>query len=431
MQNKNEHELPPHNAASVIKYGLLILLVLVALLVWAAFNPLETSVVAPGKVSAGVYKKTVQNQYGGTIEKIYVNNGDNVNKGDLLIKLDDVEIKAQLATAKAKYQETIALVARLEAQKEQKQKIDFPQELTNDNVRRTELKIFAVTNKKNNKEKEITKNRISELQNQISSLESKIKSKKQNLEVISKELAEQKELFKEQLVSNEQIRKLEKTYNSLNGEISSNSFDIAKLKEQIAEAKNQQLLQEKKFQQDILGKYAKAKSDEADLKSKIIAYEDKLSKTNIKAPISGTVVGLNIHTVGGVIKPGEEILSIVPKNEHLIVEGKIQTKDIDKVHVGLKAKLKFPAFNVTQLDIVPGKVIYVSADSFTEKRNNNSYYIVKIEVTDEGKKELQSKSIVLLPGMPAEAMINIGQRTFLDYIIKPFRDMLGRSFNEE
>jgi len=431
MQKNNEHELPPHDTTAVIKYGLLILVVLVALLVWAAFNPLETSVVAPGKVSAGIYKKTVQNQYGGTIKKIYVNNGDSVNKGDLLIKLDDVEIKSQLAIAKAKYQETIALVARLEAQKEAKQKIDFPRELKNENVRYTQLKIFSVTNKSNNREKEITKNRISELQNQISSLESMVESKKKNLQAISKELVEQEELFKERLVSNEQIRKLQKTYNSLKGEILSNSFDTAKLKEQIAEAKNQQLLREKKFQQEILEKYAKAKSDEADLKSKIIAYEDKLNKTNIKAPVSGTVVGLNIHTVGGVIKPGEEILSIVPNNEQLIVEARIQTQDIDKVHTGLKAKLKFPAFNITQLDIVPGKVIYVSADSFTDKRNDSSYYLVKIEVTDEGRKELQSKSIVLLPGMPAEAMINIGQRTFLDYIIKPFRDMLGRSFNEE
>jgi len=431
MLNNNKHELPPHDTTAVIKYGLLVLIALVALLVWAAFNPLETSVVAPGKVSAGIYKKIVQNQYGGTIEKIYVNNGDSVNRGDLLIKLNDIEIKSQLTIAKAKYQETIALVARLDTQKEGNQKINFPQELTNDNVRHTQLKIFAVTNKSNNKEKEITKNRILELENQINSLESAMQGKKQNLQVISKELAEQEELFKERLVSNEQLRKLQKTYNSLNGEILSNSFDTAKLKEQIAEAKNQQLLREKKFQQDILDKYVKAKSDEADLKSKIIAYEDKLEKTDVKAPVSGTVVGLNFHTVGGVIKPGEEILSIVPNSEPLIVEGKIETKDIDKVHVGLKATLKFPAFTVTQLDVIAGKVIYVSADSFTEKRNGTSYYIVKIEVTDEGRKEIQNKSLVLLPGMPAEAMINIGQRTFLNYIIKPFRDMLGRSFNEE
>lgn len=431
MQNNQEHELPPHDTIKVIKYGLFILLLMVALLVWAAFNPLETSVVAPGKVSAGVYKKTVQNQYGGTIKKIYINNGDKVQKGDLLIKLDDVEIKSKLAIAKAKYQETIALVARLEAQKEAKEKIEFPKELQNQNARTTQLKIFHVTQKSNNKEREITKNRITELENQMSSLSSMVASKKQNLQAVAEEIKEQKELFKERLVSNEQIRKLQKTYNSLQGEILSNSFDMAKLKEQIVEAKNQQLLREKKFQQEILEKYAKAKSDEADLRSQIIAYEDKLRKTNINAPISGTVVGLNIHTVGGVIKPGEEILSIVPQNEHLIVEAQIQTKDIDKVHTGLEATLKFPAFNVAQLDIVKGKVIYVSADSFTEKRNGTSYYIVKIEVTDAGKKELESKSIVLLPGMPAEAMINIGQRTFLSYIIKPFRDMLGRSFNEE
>ncbi|WP_188109987.1 HlyD family type I secretion periplasmic adaptor subunit [Sulfurimonas hydrogeniphila] len=431
MQKNQEHELPPHDTTKVIKYGLFILLLMVVLLVWAAFNPLETSVVAPGKVSAGVYKKTVQNQYGGTIKKIYINNGDKVQKGDLLIKLDDVEIKSKLAIAKAKYQETIALVARLEAQKEAREKIDFPKELQNQNARSTQLKIFNVTHKSNNKEREITKNRITELENQMSSLSSMVASKKQNLEAVAEEIKEQKELFKERLVSNEQIRKLQKTYNSLQGEILSNSFDMAKLKEQIVEAKNQQLLREKKFQQEILEKYAKAKSDEADLRSQIIAYEDKLRKTNINAPISGTVVGLNIHTVGGVIKPGEEILSIVPQNEHLIVEAQIQTKDIDKVHRGLEATLKFPAFNVAQLDIVKGKVIYVSADSFTEKRNGTSYYIVKIEVTDAGKKELESKSIVLLPGMPAEAMINIGQRTFLSYIVKPFRDMLGRSFNEE
>lgn len=431
MQNNEEHILPPHNAGKVIKVGLWVMFFMFLFLAWISINPMATSVTAPGKVSAGIHKKTVQNQNGGTVKKIYVNNGDFVHKGDMLIKLDDTEIKAQLDAFKAQYQDTIGLLARLTAQKEDTQKIEYPKDLHDKNVMRTQKKIFYVTKNSNEHEKAISQNKIIELQNQIKGLQAVVESKKNSLNIIEQQLAEQQELFKQKLVSHAKIRDLQRNKNRLEGDIASNTFNEAKLKEQILEIKNQQLLREKKFKEKVLEKYVKAKSSKSDLESKIAAYSDRLIKTDITSPKDGYVVGLKIHTVGGVIKPGEPIMSIVPKNESLIIEAEIHTQDIDQVHVGLDATIKFPAFNRAILDVIPGKVSYVSADSFTNRRNEKSFYKVKIKVNKAGMQELKDKKIVLLPGMPAVAMITIGHRTFLSYLVKPFQEMLGRSFNEQ
>ncbi len=169
----------------------------------------------------------------------------------------------------------------------------------------------------------------------------------------------------------------------------------------------------------------------SDLKSKIIANEDVLSRTTITSPIDGTIVGLSLHTVGGVVSPGKPILEIIPADSKLLVIAQVNTTDIDKVKVGLLAEVKFSAFNLRQVLIIEGRVIHVSADSFVDEVSHAPYYEAKIEVTKEGMERLKENGFVLVAGMPAEVMIQIGDRTALSYLVKPFREMLGRGFNEE
>ena len=425
-------KMPSYDDSGVIGFGLgVIFLVFVLMGGWMAFAPLASSSVAMGKVSADAEKKTIQHLEGGKVTAIYVKDGDKVKKGQILLKLRDVQIKAQLDILNTQYQDAIALLARLKAQRDGKESIDFPVDLVDENAIKDQQNIFLTTLKTIRDEKIITQNRIVQLQNQIEGLNSLISSKQKRLKSLLEEKLEQEDLFSQRLVDKQRIRELKREISSIEGDLANTRSEIAKLNEQISETKTQQLLREKEFKKDTLQKYVEAKSLVSDLKSKIIANQDVLERTKIVSPIDGTVVGFSLYTVGGIINPGSTILEIVPNNSKLLVIAQVQTTDIDKVKVGLVADIMFSAFNLKQVHVIQGKVIHVSADSFIDEVTGMPYYEAKIEVTKEGLKVLDENNFTLVSGMPAQVMIKLGDRTALSYLVKPFTNMLVRSFNEE
>jgi len=431
MDNK-EIKMPSHNDSKVIGFGFsVIFIVFVVLGGWMAYAPLASSSVAVGQVSADLDKKTIQHLEGGKVIAIYVKDGDKVKKGQVLLKLRDVQIKAQIDILSAQYQDALARFARLKAQRDGRKTITFPDTLTDANAINDQKNIFVTTNRTLVDEQGITRNRVIQLQNQISGLESLIKSKKIRLESLNEEMLEWKDLYEQRLVDKQRLRELEREINMVDGDLASTLSEISKLNEQISEVQNQQLLREKEFRKETLQKYVEVKSLVSDLKAKIVANEDTLKRTTIVSPIDGTIVGFEMHTVGGVISPSKPILEIVPDNAKLIVLAQVQTTDIDKVKVGLVADIMFSAFNLKQAHVIEGKVIHVSADSFIDEASGMPYYKAKIEVTPEGKGYLKEYGFVLVAGMPAQVMIQLGDRTALSYLLKPFTDMLRKSFNEE
>lgn len=433
MNTANQNiEIPSYNDSKVIGFGLGVIFVVFVLLGgWMAFAPLASSSVAIGSVSADSAKKTIQHLEGGKVTAIYVKDGDKVTKGQTLLKLRDVQIKAQLDILDAQYQDVIALYARLKAQRDNNKTILFPLELTDKNAIKDQTNIFLTAEKTLEDEKTISKNRTVQLKNQINGLNSLILSKEQRLKSIIEEKSEWEILFKERLVDKQRIRELKREKLSIEGDLAHTQSEISKLQEQISETKTQQLLREKEFQNSVLERYVDAKSLISDLKSKIIANKDILNRTNIVAPIDGTVVGFTMYTVGGILNPSKPILEIVPNNSKLLVIAKVQTTDIDKVKIGLVADITFSAFNLQQVHVIQGKVVHVSADSFIDESTGIPYYEAKVEVTNEGIKVLEENKFVLISGMPAHVMIKLGDRTALSYLVKPFTDMLSRSFNEE
>jgi len=428
----NKIEMPSFDDSKVIGFGLsIIFIVFVVIGGWMAFAPLAASSVAIGKVSADTDKKTVQHLEGGKVTAIYVKDGDKVKKGQLLLKLRDVQIKAQLDILKAQYQDSIALFARLKAQRDGDKTITFPAELIDENAIKDQKNIFETTLKTIRDEKIITENRVLQLKNQISGLESLIASKQRRLASITEEKLEWEELYKQRLVDKQRIRELKRENNSIEGDLAQTESEIAKLNEQISETKTQQFLREKELKKETLQKYVETKSVISDLTSKIIATQDTLDRTNIVAPIDGTVVGLSLHTVGGIINPSNPVLEIIPHNSKLLVVAQVQTTDIDKVKNGLLADIMFSAFNLKQVHVIQGEVIHVSADSFVDEVSGMPYYEAKIEVNEKGMQTLKDNNFVLVSGMPAQVMINLGDRTALSYLVKPFTEMLGRGFNEE
>jgi len=429
MNDKNNN-MPSHNTTPAILFGLTVLFIVFGLLGgWAYYAPLATSSV--GQVSAGSAKKTIQHLDGGIIKAIHVKNGDIVKKGDILIELEDIQIKENLNILNSQYQDMIALYARLKAQRDNKSSIHFPKEATNKNIIKNQKNIFYANKKSMKDEDIITQQRILQTKKQISSLKALINSKKNRLRTIAKDRREQKILFDQQLINKLKIQDLDREANSIEGDIASKIADIARLREQINELKTQELLRKKKFKENLLDKLVQAKSKIEDLKPKIIATKDKLKRTKIVAPAGGTILGLKMHTIGGVIGRGQDILEIVPTDAKLIIIAKVKTTDIDSVHVGLVANMMFPAFNTKKLHVINGKVLTVSADSFVDKASRQPYYEAKVEVTKQGLDELKKHNFTLVAGMPATVMIQTGTRTALDYFIKPFKQMTSRGFNEE
>lgn len=427
-----EIKMPSTDASKVISFGLaVVFLLLGGFGIWAALAPLAESSVAVGKISADLDKKTLQHLEGGVIESILVKDGDGVKKGDLLLKLRDVHIKSQLDTYKTQYDDASALYARLVAQRDTKDSVAYPEELENESIKQEQNNIFYTTKKTIEDEKIISQNRVVQLENQIDGLNSLLRAKESRLESIKDETLEWEDLYRQKLVDKLKIRELNREQNAIEGDISQTISEIAKLAEAINETRNQQLLREKEFTKQTLGELVQAKSMLFDLKSKIASVEDTLSRTNIVAPIDGTIVGLNLHTVGGVVSPGRDILQIIPQNSELIVVAQVQISDVDKVKVGLMADVRFSAFNTRNTQVIEGRVIHVSADSFIDEKTGVPYYEAKIEVTKDGKIQLVNYGFELVSGMPAEVMIKISDRTVLSYLVKPFMEMLARGFNEE
>ncbi len=432
MSEKQEIKMPSADDSKVIGFGLAIVFLLFAIFGgWAAFAPLAESSVAIGKISADLDKKTLQHLEGGVIESIYVKDGDKVKKGDMLLKLRDVHIKSQLDIYKTQLDDASALYARLVAQRDNKDSIVYPDELQNESIKKEQNNIFYETKKSIEDEKIISQNRVVQLENQIDGLKSLMQAKESRLASIKEEILEWEELYRQKLVDKLKIRELSREQNSIEGDISQTASEIAKLSEAINETRNQQLLREKEFTKETLNQLVEAKSMLFDLKSKITSTEDTLKRTNIVAPIEGTVVGLSLHTIGGVISPGKEILQIVPQSSKLIVVAQVQTSDVDKVKTGLMADIRFSAFNVQKAHVVEGKVVHVSADSFMDEKSGVPYYEAKIEVTKNGELQLIDYGFELVSGMPAEVMIKTSERTVLSYLVKPFTDMVARGFNEE
>jgi len=430
--NKKKIVAPSFNDNGIISFGLSVITIVFILLGgWMAYAPLASSSVAQGNVSADLEKKTVQHLEGGKIKEIYVKNGDEVKKGQLLIKLSDIQVDSQLDIYKSQLQDALAVYARLQAHIKNRRSISFPEELTDENNKKDQKNIFYTIRNEINNERRITKNKILQVRKQIESINSMLNSKEIRLKSISEEILEWEELYKEKLVDKQKIRNLKRERYSIEGEITSAKAEIAKNKERIAEMEEQQALKEKQFNRENLQQYVKVKAAINDLTSKIFAAQDTQKRTNIIAPIDGTVVGLQIHTVGGIINRGETILEIIPKDSKLLVVVQVQTTDIDKVKAGLSANVLLPAFNLKQIHTIKGRVIYVSADIYSNQQTGAQYYEAKIEITPEGMKTLKENDFVLVPGMPAQAMIQLGERTALSYLVKPFMDMLMRGFNEE
>ena len=403
---------------------------------WAAVAKLGSAAVAPGMVTVESYRKTIQHLEGGIIKEIRVRDGDTVTEGQVLVRLEDTQPRAQLEIVRSGYLALRALEVRLIAERDNLERIVFPNELVSlqddPRVRETlngQDRVFKARRDSMQGEIAVLEQRIEQLQAQISGLDALQQSEKQRIDSLNGELQDFRKLLKEGHVDKLRVLDLERSIAALEGDRAEHLADMARAKMQIGETRLQIMQVKKKFLAEVVAELRDVQTKIFDAQERMRALRDTLERTEIRASNEGIVVGLGVHTVGGVISPGTRILDIVPRGEPLVVEAQVQPTDIDKVHPGLTADIRFSAFKARTTPVVEGKVLTVSADRLIDQADKRAYYLARIEVTPEGMAQLHG--LQLLPGMPAEVIIKTGERTFLEYLLQPLLDSFARSFKEE
>ena len=418
-----------------VNFGIFVIFMLVGVFgIWLGMAPLNSAAVAVGKINVVSNKKIIQHLEGGVVDKIFVKDGDVVKAGDPLVEIKNVALQSEIGIVRADYLRTSAIVSRLEAQKDDANEIKFSDDIKQisgyEEVANGQISIFNEQKKLLDNEKTILKQRIKQLENQIQGAKAIMSAKKDRIASLNEEIREWERLFKEQLADKVRLRDLNREKTAVEGELAAGTAEIARLGVQINETQGQIALRDRSFKEDILKKLEDAKIRLVDLEQRYNALKDQSERTIVKSPVEGSVVELAFHTIGGVIRPGERIMSIVPDDTDYVVEAKLNVVDIDTVHVGQLADIRFSAFQHKPSFVMEGKITYVSADSVQDNAGH-SYYDIKAELTPEGMKEFDRNEFFIVPGMPVEVMIKTGDRTMLEYILKPFIDMFKRAFNED
>lgn len=404
---------------------------------WSFFAPLNSAALAPGSVTVEGYRKTVQHLEGGIVKAIHVRDGDTVSKGQVLIELEDTSSRAQLETLRGQLYGALAREARLVAERDGKPTVAYPAELqTADDPRALEAK--RVQDQAFNVRKRSRQGEISILKEQRQQLRAKIdgikaqKSSRSNLSnSLNKELVDMRAMLKEGYVEKPKVNELERRLAESEGDLGDFAANIATAQTQISEIDLKILQIDKEFLRGVIDELSKVQGELSELHEKTQWLGDTVTRTQIKAPESGMVLGLMVHNLGTVIAPGGRLLDIIPQQEKLIIEAQVSPIDIDKVHIGQQCEIRFSAFKSAKTPKVSGKLMTLSADRLVDEQNKTSYYLARVEVDKTGLEEMRQRGLILLPGMPAEVLINTGERTFFEYLMQPLSNIFARSLIED
>ena len=403
---------------------------------WAAVAPLAGAALAPGVVSPEGSRKTVQHLEGGIIGRILVDDGDLVAAGDPLIVLADTQARAAAQMLATQYQHLAATYARLSAEQAGAARLAFPDWLSravaqsgNGDILSAERTLFASRRQARQAQRDILRQRIAQLGEQIVGLTAQIEAQTTQLALIGEEAAAVEQLLAQGLERRPRLLALQRSAAEIAGARARNHAAIAEAEQAIGAAELEIIDVDTRHLDEVAGQLIAVQSELSSVGERLRAAEDVLARTIIAAPVAGTVVGLRFRTPGGVITAGAAILDIVPDEDDLLIDARVSPLDIDAVHLGLPAQVHLSAYRQRVLPRIDGVVRQLSADRLTDETTGEAYFLARVEVDRETLAGLDA-DIALLPGMPAEVMIMTTPRTALDYLLGPVLDSFRRSFRE-
>jgi HlyD family type I secretion membrane fusion protein len=402
---------------------------------WGATVPLASAVVATGQVTVDTNRKRVQHLEGGIVAELRVRDGDSVERGEILIRLDETRAKASLAIAEVAYREELAKEARFIAERDGKDSIAWPEALQGDadpalvGLRTSQQAIFDSRREALRGEIEILREQIRQLDDEIEGLSAQKAAAERQIQLNEAELAPLRDLLNRGNTTRQRLHQLETEVVRLEGVHGELAANIARAKTAIGETKLEIIQKQKAFLSEVVTGLRDVQSSIQDLRERVVAAQDVLQRIDIRAPTAGMVVGLTVHGANAVVQPGETLLEIVPSGDLLLVEVRVQPQDIDNVAIGQPAEVRILAFKQRTTPTMEGVVSYVSADALTNQQDGSTYYLARIRIPEAQLGRLQGQP--LQPGMPAEVMIRTGERTALAYMLQPVLDSMRRAWREE
>ncbi|MCJ2124456.1 HlyD family type I secretion periplasmic adaptor subunit [Methylobacterium sp. J-077] len=401
---------------------------------WTATTELSGAIIATGSLVVESSIKKVQHPTGGVVAELPIQEGARVQAGDLLVRLDATTTRATYDSVSKSLWEIAARDARLEAERDGRDEPAFPAELAGAGreVARIvdgERKLFRFRRDALQGQKAQLRERIGQLREEIKGLVEQAAAKEQETAIIGREYEGVEDLWKKNLIQLTRLTSLQRDMARLKGERGVLVSSIAQTRGKVSETELQIIQLEQNLRSDVAKELAENRAKAATLTEQRISALDQLQRIEIRAPQTGYVHELAVHTRGGVIAPGEPILLIVPNADSLVAEVRVAPQDIDRLQTGQDAGLRFPSFDQRTTPELNGRVTRIAADVSEDKRTGSAYYLVRLGVTKDELGRLDGAK--LMPGMPVEAFIRTADRTVLSYLTKPLVDQARRAFREK
>lgn len=405
-------------------------------LAWAALAPLDEGVPATGMVSIDTKRKTVQHLIGGIVQDVLVREGDEVQEGQLLIRLDSAVARSNYEAVRQRYLGLRAMQGRLLAEQTGRTAIAFHPDLVAAGT-------DPLIKQQMQNQEQLFMTRASLLRSDLQSIEESIQGQEgllaaykgmlenrtSQLRLLNEELSHLRGLVKEGYAPRNRQLELERMVADSSTAIADLMGNSERARRAIGEMRQRALSRKQEYRKEVETQLADVNREVQADSEKMRAVSDDLARTEIRAPASGQVVGLAVQTVGAVVQSGQKLMDIVPKDAPLILEAHVAPHLIDRVHTDLLVDVRFSSFAHSPQLVVDGKVVSISADLLTEPQTNVSYYLARVEVTPEGLKRLGKRQ--LQPGMPVEVIFKTGERSMLTYLLHPLTKRLAASMTEE
>jgi HlyD family type I secretion membrane fusion protein len=429
----------PKSSRKVIALGLLfVALFFGGLGTWAALAKLQGAVIAPGEIIVEAYRKQVQHLNGGIVKEILVREGNRVEEGQVLIRLDGESVLASRDMLKARMDSLQARQARLTAEIELDDRTQWPEYLQQrahlPNVAKSmkiEKRIFDANLAAKNSQKQLRLAQIERHQAMIKGRQKQLGSIHATISSLKQELEAKKTLLKEKFIDQPQVMELERTLNTHQARIDELETEISDSRETIDALRLEIKDLDKRYAQEAARQLGPLRQEIVDLREQIRPAEDAARRLEITAPASGIVVNMHVRTEGGVIRGGEPLMEIVPLKSSLIIAARVLPDKIDDVRMGQSASVMLSAFPMRYTPKVEGRVTYVSADRIEPARQGEiPHYLVYIKMDPESVRHAIGDETRLTPGMPAEVYIQTEAQTVLSYILTPITESMNRAFRE-
>ena len=435
-------EAPPGRSRDMgIRASMTAGLVVVAVFVggfgtWAAVAPLESASIAPGIIGVSTERRTVQHMEGGIVDEILVVDGDQVAAGQTLIVFDDTAPRALLDLLEGQHRSAVALNARLEAERDNRPAIRWPDWLRDEavddgeaaEVMATQERIFQARSVALANQRAIYQRRIEQLREESAGLEGELEAQDHRGALLAEELEGVRELVARGLEPKPRLLQMERAETQIVGDRVRNQARIASIGQTIDETRlvidqlgNVRLA-------EVVAELREVETRLSDLHERLAAARDVVERTRVTAPVAGTVMDLQVFTQGGIVAAGQRLMDVVPANDRLIIAARVAPNDIETIALGLPAQVRLTAYSQLGAPRLTGHVVRISADRLADPRTGASWFEARIALDPD---QPGLSSLALVPGMPAEVMIITGARTPIDYLLKPIVDSLGRALREE